>query len=98
MQTGQVYKLGTSWAYRYRAPDGSRPQKGGFSTKGDARAAVNDVLRRLSVSEVYRRDPPTLAALVDEYLGQHVAADITITTLRYRLQHAIDAFGPIRID
>lgn len=98
MQTGQVYKLGRSWAYRYRAPDGSRPQKGGFSTKGDARAALNDVLRRLSISETYRREVPTLAELVDEYLAQHVAADITITTLRYRLQHAVDAFGPTRID
>jgi integrase len=98
MQTGQVYKLGRSWAYRFRAPDGSRPQRGGFSTKGEARAALNDVLRRLSLSGAYRREPPTLATLVDEYLGQHVAADITITTLRYRLRHAIDAFGPIRID
>jgi integrase len=98
MQTGQVYKLGRSWAYRYRAPDGSRPQKGGFSTKGDARAALNDVLRGLSLGETYRRNAPTLAELVEEYLDQHVAADITITTLRYRLQHAVDAFGPNRID
>jgi integrase len=98
MQTGQVYKLGKSWAYRYRAPDGTRPQKGGFSTKGEARAALNDVLRRLSLGETYRRDTPTLVDLVDEYLDQHVAADITITTLRYRLQHAVDAFGRTRID
>jgi integrase len=98
MQTGQVYKLGKSWAYRYRAPDGTRPQKGGFSTKGEARAALNDVLRQLSLGETYRRDPPTLVELVDEYLDQHVAAEITITTLRYRLQHAVDAFGRTRID
>lgn len=98
MQTGQVYKLGKSWAYRYRAPDGMRPQKGGFSTKGEARAALNDALRRLSVGESYRRDPPMLAELVEEYLDQHVAAEITITTLRYRLQHAVDVFGRTRID
>ena len=36
--------------------------------------------------------------LVEEYLAQHVAAEITITTLRYRLQHGVDAFGRIRID
>jgi integrase len=98
MQTGQVYKIDKSWAYRYRAPDGSRPQKGGFATKGQARAALNDVLRRLSLGEAYRSDPSTLAALVDEYLGQHVAEDITIQTLRYRLQHAVEAFGPTRVD
>jgi integrase len=39
-----------------------------------------------------------MSALVDEYLAQHVAEDITIETLRYRLQHAVDAFGPIRVD
>jgi len=98
MQSGQVYKLGKSWAYRYRAPDGTRPQKGGFNTKGEARAALNDALQRLSLGDTYRRKPPMLAGLVEEYLGQHVAADITITTLRYRLQHAVDAFGRTRID
>jgi integrase len=98
MQTGQVYKLGKSWAYRYRAPDGRRPQKGGFDTKGEARAALNEALRRLSLGDTYRGEPPTFAALVEEYLGQHVAADITITTLRYRLQHSVDAFGATRID
>lgn len=98
MQTGQVYRLHKSWAYRYRAPDGSRPQKAGFRTKGEARVALNEVLRRLSLGETYRRDPPTLSALVDEYLAQHVAEQITIETLRYRLQHAIDAFGATRVD
>src|SRR6266545_8135803 len=98
MQTGQVYKLGKSWAYRYRAPDGSRPQKGGFRTKGEARTALNEVLRRLALGHANRPEPPTLAALVDEYLEQHVAAQITLTTLRYRLQHAVEAFGPIRVD
>lgn len=98
MQNGQVYKLGTSWAYRYRASDGTRPQKGGFGTKGEARCALNDVLRRLALGETCRGEPPTLAALVDEYLDQHVAAEITLITLRYRLQHAVDAFGRTRID
>jgi hypothetical protein len=98
MQTGQVYKLEKSWAFRYRAPNGTRPQRAGFATKGEARAALNEVLRRLSLSHSYRPDPPTLSALVDEYLEQHIAEDITIATLRYRLQHAVDAFGSTRVD
>jgi len=98
VQTGQVYKLEKSWAYRYRTPNGTRPQKAGFATKGEARAALNEVLRRLSLSHSYRPDPPTVLALVDEYLEQHIAEDITIATLRYRLQHAVDAFGSTRID
>jgi hypothetical protein len=98
MQTGQVFKLDKSWAYRYRTPDGRRPQKAGFATKGEARAALNETLRRLSLGGRYRREPPTLAALVSEYLAQHVAEDITLQTLRYRLQHAMDSFGSARVD
>src|SRR5215210_8224938 len=98
MQGGQVYKLDKSWAFRYRAPDGSRPQRGGFRTKGEARAALTEALRRASVGEGRHKEPPTFAALVNEYLEQHVAAEITIETLRYRLQHAVAAFGALRVD
>ncbi len=98
MQDGQVYKLGRSWAYRYRLPDGRRPQKGGFGTKGEARAALTEALGRLSRGDGYRPEAPGLDALVAEYLEQHVAEEITIETLRYRLQHAVDAFGMTRID
>ena len=98
MQDGQVYKLGRSWAYRYRLPDGKRPQKGGYRTKGEARAALTEALGRLSRGDGYRLDAPTLEALVAEYLDQHVAEEITIETLRYRLRHAVDAFGTTRID
>lgn len=98
MQSGQVYKLGQGWAYRYRSPDGRRPQKGGFRTKGEARAALNEVLGRLSQGDGHRPHPPTTSALISEYLEQHVAEDITIETLRYRLQHATEAFGPTRVD
>src|SRR5688572_4334352 len=98
MQVGQVYKLEKSWAYRYRAPDGSRPQRGGFRTKGQARAALTEALRRASVGQGLRHEPPTLAALVEEYLAQHVAEAITTETLRYRLQHSVAVFGPLRVD
>ncbi len=98
MQMGQVYKLDKSWGYRYRAPNGTRPQRSGFRTKGEAREALNEALRRASLGEGHRGEPPTVAALVEEYLEQHVAEDITIETLRYRLRHAVDAFGPIRVD
>jgi hypothetical protein len=98
MQGGQVYKLEKSWAHRYRAADGSRPQRGGFRTKGEARAALTEALRQTAGREGRRREPPTLAAFVDEFLEQHVAAEITIETLRYRLQHAVAEFGPLRVD
>jgi integrase len=98
VQTGQVYRLKDGWAYRYRSADGRRPQRGGFRTKGEARAALNEALQRLSRGDSVRPEPPTLAALADEYLEQHVAEDITTETLRYRLQHAVEAFGTTRVD
>jgi integrase len=98
MQNGQVYRLGRGWAYRYWSPDGKRPQKGGYRTKGDARAALTEALQRLSQEGAHRPEPPTTASLISEYLDQHVAEEVTIETLRYRLQHAVVAFGPIRVD
>lgn len=98
MQSGQVYRLQRGWAYRYRAPDGKRPQRGGFRTKGEARAALNEALQRMSRGKSLAVEPPTLTGLVGEYLQQHVAEDITIETLRYRLQHAVEAFGATRVD
>ena len=98
MQSGQVYRLSRGWAYRYRTADGKRPQKSGFRTKGEARAALNEALQRMSQGNSLVTEAPTLAALVSEYLEQHVAEDITIETLRYRLQHALAAFGTVRVD
>ena len=98
MQNGQVYRLRRGWAYRYRTADGKRPQRGGFGTKGEARAALNEALQQLSRGDSLPAEPPTLAALASEYLEQHVAEDITIETLRYRLQHAVEAFGTTRVD
>ena len=90
MQDGQVYKLGKSWAYRYRLPDGRRPQKGGFATKGEARGALTEVLGRIHkeywegpiyITEngaSYSDGPGADGAVHDvrriEYLRSHLAA------------------------
>jgi integrase len=94
MQSGQVFKKASgAWAYRYYGPDGRR-QVGSFQTKGEARAALNEALRGVNAAP----EPPTLTALVDEYLEQHVAEENTLVTLGYWLKHATDAFGPVRVD
>jgi integrase len=41
---------------------------------------------------------PTLQALVDEYIGQHVGEEDTKRALRERLKYATDAWGDLRID
>ncbi len=92
LQRGQVFKLpGGSWAYRHYDANGKRRQQGRFATKGEASKALEKALRR-------HRDPLTIAELVDEYLGQHIAEANTLATLAARLKHAKDAFGDVRVD
>jgi integrase len=94
MQTGQVFKKASgAWAFRFYGPEGRR-QVGGFATKGEARTALNEALRGVKSTA----EPPTLAALVEEYLEQHDAEENTLATLGYWLKHATDSFGALRVD
>ena len=86
------------WAYRWYPPDRPRRQVGGFQTKGAASAALNAELHRAAMGEAWRPEPPTVAALVVEYLAQHVAEANTLDTLHHRLKHAVRAFGDVRVD
>jgi integrase len=95
VQRGEVKKLATSWAYRYRDANGVRHQKAGYATKGEASAALSDAL---DVARTGKRAMVTLAELVDEYLEQHIAEQNTIDGLRFRLKHATDAFGDLKLD
>src|SRR5215210_6097137 len=93
VQRGQLYKLaGGSWAYRLRDEDG-RQQVGGFKTKGEASLALASALEfaRLGALGVPRN--VTLAELVDRYLAQHDAQDVTIARLRSQLRQAQAVFG-----
>jgi integrase len=95
VQRGQVYKTrGGSWAYRYYE-NGRRRQVGGFPTKGPASEALENALKRVRGGY---QPPPTLAALVDDYLEQHIAEQNSTDTLTFRLKHAKDAFGHVRVD
>jgi hypothetical protein len=93
-----VFKLeGGQWAYRLaRDEDGCRRQVGGFKTKGEAREACDNHVDRILNPQ--RRDSITLAGLVDEYLGQHVAEQNTLATLAARLKHAAKAFGDLPLE
>jgi integrase len=93
VQHGQVFKLdGGSWAYRYRDATGRRRQVGGFRTRSEARAVLDEELRRMRLGGLYREDV-TLAKLVDRYLAQHQADEATIRKLRSDLRQAVRAFG-----
>jgi integrase len=99
-QQGQVFPLaghgknGTRWAYRYRVGGrGSRRvQRGGFESERAAAEALERVLGQLR-REQGRVESPTLAELVNVYLGQHEGEPETIEKLRWLLAKAVRAFG-----
>jgi integrase len=103
-QRGQVKKCADgTWAYRYRTPDGKRPQRGGYATKGEATKALT---KALDENRTGRREPISLEALADEFLENHSGEDNTVKTLKARLKYATkgptldgkDALGSVRVD
>jgi hypothetical protein len=101
-QAGQVFELRRRgpdghalWAYRYRAGgrDPERVQRGGFPTKGEARAALDRALERARRAQRRPTRQVTLAALVREYLAQHEVEPGTTERLRWLLSKAVAAFG-----
>jgi hypothetical protein len=97
-QRGQVYKLaGGSWAYRYRDEHKRRRQKGGFLTRSEALAALDDALKTARNPDRARRRDWTVAELVERYLAQHQAAPATIARLTAMLKKSTAAFGDVRL-
>lgn len=112
-QRGAVVKRGPgNWQARYRDEDGNQRGQSGFETKTEARdwldTKLDEVLalRRGDLPALRRRNPPTLAELVDEFLNQHNAEPNTLRGLRERLLYATKGpkrdgeggFGDVRVD
>lgn len=76
---------------------GGSSNRGGFASEWDAREALERALERLRREQRISRSL-TLRELVDEYLGQHEAAEPeTIEKLRWLLTKSVAAFGELRI-
>ena len=104
IQQGQVFKLKAKgvegeplWAYRYRlvGRGSARFQVGGFSTRAEARRALQNKLSRLAPGR--RAATITLAEWVEEYLETHTGERVTIAKLRWLLGKATAAFGEVRL-
>jgi integrase len=101
VREGALLKLKSGgWAYRMpRDPiSGKRTQVGGFKTKGEARAALDDTMMRLRLGHSYRPEM-TFAELVDEFFAQYVGVtDRTRRTMREWLASARATFGDVPIE
>jgi integrase len=101
-QRGSVVKRGTRWAARWYDETDSRRFQGGFDTKTAAREYVDGkveevaALRRGDLPK--RTEIPTVAELVEGFLGTHEVDPATTNRLRYELAHAKREFGDVRID
>jgi hypothetical protein len=102
-QQGQLFELRSTgrsgrptWTYRYRlgGRDSRRVQRGGFTSRADAREALE---RELHIVRRRRRARSlTLNDLVAEYLEQHDAQPETRAKLRWVLSKATATFGSLR--
>jgi integrase len=102
LQKGSFSKDGKS--VRYRDEHGKQQRAGGFRNRTEAAKWLRDkcqeveARRRGDVIEEPKREVPTLAAMIDEYLGAHSADPTTIRTLRERLKSVREKFGDSRVD
>jgi integrase len=103
-QRGSTVRRGKSWAARWRDEEDIARFRGGFATKSEARTWLDkkvdeiEALRHGDVAALRRQDMPTLQALVDEYVAQHVCEPNTKAKLEARLKKATATFGDVRLD
>ena len=99
-QQGTIVKRHGSWHYRLYVNEAGRRQRrtrGGFKTKGEARAALDNELRadRLG-SQLSRELYPqeiTFDELADEYVDQHPLEESSRKTFKERLEYSRRTFG-----
>jgi integrase len=97
-QRGTVFRKNGAWAVRWFDGDERRRFRGGFGSKTEARDFLDatvpeaEAVRRGDVAALRRRDMPTLAELVAEFIGQHNAEANTLRALEDSLRYATE--GP----
>ena len=96
-QRGSIFRTENGlWAIRFRDALGRRPQRTGFRTRGEARQALDEELRRVRLGPLYRPNA-TLQQLYDAYLAQYDVAPSTIAFLKDNMKPALKTFGDERI-
>jgi integrase len=96
-QRGQIFRAPAgSWAIRYYDAQGKRCQRNGFRTRGEARAALEETLRRVRLGPLYRPHM-TLRQLGDAFLEQYDAAPASVAWVRYNLGASLGRFGDLPI-
>ncbi len=87
---GSIYRTKAGYGIRYRDEAGRLRRRSGFASRSEAREWFLGVERRRMRGETPAPTPLTLAELVREYLGQHVAEPNTLRALADRLKLATE--------
>jgi integrase len=105
-QRGFARKRGSGWLAAWREA-GRERSRGGFETRTAAldyaarkaaEAAARDAAIRFGDSLPSRQAVTTVSELVEAFLARHRVDEATLRTLRFRLNHALGAFGDRRIE
>lgn len=92
-RTGQTFRAPSgSWAIRYRDGSGRRRQRNGFNTQREAKAVLDEEMRRARLGVLYQPDR-TLSELVDAFLEQYDVAPSSVVWIRTNVKAALDRFG-----
>ena len=92
-QRGSIFRTANGlWAIRFRDSLGRRPQRTGFRTRGEAREALEEELRRVRLGPLYRPNV-TLRQLTDAYVAQYEAAASSVAFLVDNIKPALASFG-----
>lgn len=95
-RTGEIKRTPGGWAIRYRDGRGVRRQRGGFRTQAEAKAVLDDELRKARLGPLYRPNA-TLNELVEAFLDQYQGASASKEWLRHYLGKATPTFGTVPI-
>ena len=105
-QRGFARKRGGGWLAAWREA-GRERSRGGFETRTAAldyatrkaeEAAARDAAIRFGDQLPTRQAVSTVSELVEAFLARHRVDEATLRTLRFRLNHAVGAFGDRRIE
>ena len=96
VRTGEIKQTAGGWAIRYRDGRGVRRQRGGFKTKTEAKAVLDDELRKARLGPLFRPEV-TLAELVETFLDQYQGAPASKEWLRHHLAKSTEVFGDWKV-
>ncbi|MCL2419622.1 MAG: site-specific integrase [Conexibacteraceae bacterium] len=95
-RTGEIKQTAAGWAIRYRDAHGVRRQRGGFRTKKEAKAILDEELKKARLGPLYRPEA-TLNEVIAAFFEQYDGAPASHGWLRHYLSKATAVFGDVPV-